>query len=276
MAGGQGEGRLPAEDGRRWRPITVFRDTPDAASLTFKNFEPAARPDIRPRPIPFNQELDYRLRQAFVRLTVDGQSDEFWAHASQTTPRNCSACTGSRTTSCTNSSNGTNARGGSTTRSRARGGRLCLALKHNPSSRFHRPAQQGRRKLDPGSSQASFYASEIDLLPNLTKDELAAAGTSGSPPSFQNLLVTLNAPLDFTDPRSGKSFRMFQTSMSQETYPPQEFGIKLGEPVYVSGLSLNDDPGRGLTYVGCLLIVAGIFAAYFIKLVVLKQNNTTT
>ncbi len=76
--------------------------------------------------------------------------------------------------------------------------------------------------------------------------------------------MTLNAPLDFTDPRSGKSFRMFQSTMS-EAFEPQQFGIKLGEPVYVSGLSLNDDPGRGVTYVGCLMIVAGIFVAYFVR-----------
>ena len=75
---------------------------------------------------------------------------------------------------------------------------------------------------------------------------LPPPGTSGSPPSFQNLLVTLNAPLDFTDPRSGKSFRMFQTSyVRRKPYlAARSFGIKLGEPVYVSGLSLNDDPGR--------------------------------
>ena len=41
----------------------------------------------------------------------------------------------------------------------------------------------------------------------------------------------------------------------------------MGDPVYVSGFSLNNDPGRGLTYVGCLLVVAGIFAAYFIRIV---------
>jgi hypothetical protein len=58
---------------------------------------------------------------------------------------------------------------------------------------------------------------------------------------------------------------VFQASMSP-AYQPQKFGIPLGEPVYVSGLSLNDDPGRGLTYVGCLLVVAGIFAAYFIRI----------
>ena len=128
------------------------------------------------------------------------------------------------------------------------------------------------QKLDPGSpgeARTSEYASEIDLLPNLPESEKSAS--AASPPKYENLRVTLNAPLDFTDPRTGKSFRMFQATMSP-AYQPQAFGIKLGEPVYISGLSLNDDPGRGVTYVGCLLVVAGIFVAYFVRLAPAKRG----
>jgi hypothetical protein len=130
------------------------------------------------------------------------------------------------------------------------------------------------QKLDPGApSQAtkSFYASEIDLVPPPSEGKHSSTGASAAPQKFENLLVTLNAPLDFTDPRSGTSFRMFQASMSQ-SYHPQQFGIKLGEPVYVTGLSLNDDPGRGLTYVGCLMVVAGIFVAYFVRCAAPKRG----
>jgi hypothetical protein len=41
----------------------------------------------------------------------------------------------------------------------------------------------------------------------------------------------------------------------------------------VSGLTLNYDPGRGLTYVGCLLIVAGIFLAYFIRFLPFARSD---
>ncbi len=64
---------------------------------------------------------------------------------------------------------------------------------------------------------------------------------------------------------------MFQSTMNGP-FKPQQLGIKLGEPVYVSGLSLNDDPGRGLTYVGCLLVVAGIFVAYFVRFVTPRRS----
>jgi hypothetical protein len=64
---------------------------------------------------------------------------------------------------------------------------------------------------------------------------------------------------------------MFQSTMNGP-FKPQQLGIQMGDPVYVSGLSLNDDPGRGLTYVGCLLIVAGIFVAYFVRLSPAKRK----
>ena len=49
-------------------------------------------------------------------------------------------------------------------------------------------------------------------------------------------------------------------------YNPEEVGLKLGESAYLSGFTLNYDPGRGLTYIGCLLICAGIVVAYFVRL----------
>ena len=57
---------------------------------------------------------------------------------------------------------------------------------------------------------------------------------------------------------------MFQSSMNGP-FNPEEIGMKVGESAYLSGFRLNYDPGRGVTYVGCLLIVAGIFLAYFVR-----------
>ena len=47
------------------------------------------------------------------------------------------------------------------------------------------------RKLDPGTRQASFYGSEIDLEPSPT---LLANYPGKQPRKYENLLVTLNAP----------------------------------------------------------------------------------
>ena len=127
------------------------------------------------------------------------------------------------------------------------------------------------RKLDPGTRQASFYGSEIDLVPSEAAPQSTPAGSFGKqPPEYDDLLVTLNAPLDFADPAAaGQSYRMFQSTMNGP-YNPEDFGLKLAESAYLSGFTLNYDPGRGLTYLGCLLIVAGIFVAYFVRLVVPK------
>ncbi len=63
---------------------------------------------------------------------------------------------------------------------------------------------------------------------------------------------------------------MFQSTMTGP-YNPEDFELKLGESVYLSGFTLNYDPGRGLTYVGCLLVVAGIFVAYFVRFRVIRR-----
>ena len=45
------------------------------------NSEPSDPPGDDPQPLPFDKDLSdggMRLRQAKVRLTVDGHSDEFW------------------------------------------------------------------------------------------------------------------------------------------------------------------------------------------------------
>ena len=57
---------------------------------------------------------------------------------------------------------------------------------------------------------------------------------------------------------------MFQSGMNGP-FDPERFGGEPGPPVYLSIFTINHDPGRGLTYLGCLLVVAGIFVAYFGK-----------
>jgi hypothetical protein len=230
--------------------ITAFRGTPDETVLKFSDFQPADRPGASARGLPFDKNNDaYRLRQAFVRLTVDGRSDEFWLPCSAYDPLEIRAFAAPKKLfERTVRGNGRHVRVSLVPQSFELGYSIFL--------------NKAWAKLDPGSQNKSFYASDINLVPNLSQSEVPP-GASG-PREYDNLRVTLNAPLDFTDPRSGKSFRMFQSTMNGP-YKPQQLGIKLGEPVYVSGLSLNDDPGRGLTYVGCLLVVAGIFVAYFIR-----------
>ncbi len=115
-----------------------------------------------------------------------------------------------------------------------------------------------RRKLDPGSGMPSHYSSLVDLLDR------------GDPPRplFQNVLITLNAPVDVADPISGRSWRLFQASFNGPWKPGDpEFDQLAGRDphrsqIYLSQLSANYDPGRGAKYFGCLMIVAGMMIVY--------------
>ena len=101
-----------------------------------------------------------------------------------------------------------------------------------------------QRKLDPGADMASHYSSLVDILDRNTPPRKLA----------ENVLITLNAPIDFTDPRSGRTYRLFQSSFSGPWRPGEpEFDHLVGkdrsrDQVYLSRLSVNYDPGRGLKY----------------------------
>ena len=110
---------------------------------------------------------------------------------------------------------------------------------------------QFRRKLDPGTGMPSHYSSRVDFL------------DLGDPPKKlqENVLITLNAPVDFADPRTGRTYRLFQSSFEGPWLPGDpEFDQLAGsdhsrDQLYLSQFSVNYDPGRGLKYAGCLMIV---------------------
>jgi len=243
----------PLKMGRSGGRITAFRDTPDAVVLRFSDFQPADRPGFSARGLDFDSDDVPHLRQARVRLTVDDQSDEFWIPCFSPDPLEKKALSIPRELQ----------------QKTVSGKRRRVELSFAPRSfelGYSIFLNKAWRKLDPGTHKPSFFGSEIDLVPN---EHAIAYGLN--PDDTKNLLVTLNAPLDFADPAMpGRSYRMFQSTMPGP-YNPEDFDRKPGESVYISGFTLNYDPGRGLTYVGCLLIVAGIFVAYFVRLVVPKR-----
>ena len=84
-------------------------------------------------------------------------------------------------------------------------------------------------------------------------------------------MISLNAPADFSDPRTGRSYRLFQEGFDGPWTPEDpKFdklvgGDRTRDHVYLSQLSVNSDPGRSLKYAGSLLVVLGIAAVYFRK-----------
>jgi hypothetical protein len=84
-------------------------------------------------------------------------------------------------------------------------------------------------------------------------------------------LITLNEPMSFTDPRTGRSYRLFQESFAGPWKPGDEqfdqvvpSGSKKDQ-LFVSYLTVNYDPGRGLKYTGSLLIVVGVAIVFYMR-----------
>jgi hypothetical protein len=117
------------------------------------------------------------------------------------------------------------------------------------------------RRLDPGTSQASHFSSVVEFL-----------AKSGSPLVKRPVTITMNAPVDFSDPDTGRSYRLFQESFMGPWLPGDELfeqftkGWKaLPDKLEASVLTVNYDPGRGVKYLGSGLIVIGIFTMFYMR-----------
>jgi len=119
--------------------------------------------------------------------------------------------------------------------------------------------QYFERKLDPGTSQPSHYSSMVDILQEGSGKVLSS-----------DVWITMNAPVDFTDPESSRSYRLFQESFQGPFHPWDDiYGARVSDPVkeelFRSVLTVNYDPGRGIKYAGCLLIVGGIATMFYMR-----------
>lgn len=77
----------------------------------------------------------------------------------------------------------------------------------------------------------------------------------------KNVTISMNAPVDFTDPISGRSFRLFQ-----EGFQP------VGED-YFSTLTVNYDPSRFFKLLGSVLICVGIFTMFYMRAYFFKPQR---
>jgi hypothetical protein len=249
-------GPIDVDEGK----IAAFEGTPDAVTLLVGGFIPAAKPDVVAVGLPLERGKDQRHeRQVRLRLTVDGASEEFWLAGLSRDPLD-------RFTPPADAQRLLAGNG--------RRVRVALVPDVLPLG-FDIRLRKAERKLDPGTKQPSYYASHLDFLPTGQLSQTAETGEkpdhgavhsagNGGKPLWENVPVVLNSPVDFADPASGRSYRLFQTAM-QGPFPPADVQSDAREPVYVSYLTVNYDPGRGLVYAGCLLVVVGIFVRYYGK-----------
>ena len=170
-----------------------------------------------------------------------------------------------------------------------------------------------QRKLEPGTNQPSHYASLVDILvpasladpvgsranqpdsaghaAGLASDDensggVALDGEAVDPEDGERLrvvqrrvLITLNHPINIVDPRTGRTYRLYQESFSGPFKPgdpvyEQIVGGDSGpDELYASTLSVNYDPGRGLKYFGSLLIVCGIIVMYLMRAYMFRPRS---
>ncbi len=87
----------------------------------------------------------------------------------------------------------------------------------------------------------------------------------------RDVWITMNAPIEFSDPHTGKTYRLFQESFDGPWKPGDaEYERHAGPDstradLYLSVLSANYDPGRWVRNVGCLLISLGIGAMFYMR-----------
>lgn len=212
---------------------------------------PAPVPERKVLPEPFDKEMipTGAFRAQLLRLTVDGVSEEFWLVGGPPSIF----------------SGGASPLEQHTVKSPKRSVTIRAPLDEIDIG-FNVRLQDFERKLDPGTSQASHFSSIVDFV--ALPDASEAVRRTTMP---RDVLITMNAPVDFSDPETGKSYRLFQEAFRGPFYPGDriyETNVQEAsdrEHLYLSILTVNYDPGRGVKYLGSMLIVAGIVTMFYMR-----------
>jgi hypothetical protein len=209
-------------------------------------FVPAERPGAKIVSLPFRKgkrPVDV-LRAAQVRLTVDGRSEEFWLLGGPPREEGAPLSRAERHTLGSDSRLVT----------------LTMPL-DKVELGFSVKLNDFEMKLDPGTSQAADYSSYVDFV-NLN---------DASHRYRTNEQITMNAPVDFVDPTTRRSYRLFQESYAGPFVPGDdafEANVADGDDrdhQYSSTLTIHADPGRGVRGTGCFLVVVGIATMFYMR-----------
>lgn len=255
---------MPTDGGE----VEAFKMPIAQLKMRVAQFVPSKRPRKIELPRPFNKQLATAQKRpaAKLRVTVDGESKEFWIAGGSILPY---------------------VRPPQESEREMVAGEDRVVLVTMPAQDMFKDVgfqvrlKKFERKLDPGTSQASHYGSVVDILAREPGSK-----TPGEDPEVlqKDVEISMNAPVDIVDPATGRTLRLFQESFNgpfkpgDPTYRDFADKSKGRELFYVSVLTVNYDPGRGVKYAGCWLIVAGIFTmfymrAYFFKPAAAKQAN---
>lgn len=263
----EGPGPL-ADDGA---VVVAFAGSPQELPLAVERFVPQDRPGQRLVPLPFvaKKSAGEKTRLVRLRMTVDEQTEDFWLEGLSSFQATADAVPERKMVVA------------------GRGRQASIVLRwKSVDLGFSVFLREFHRGLDPGTSMAAKYASTVDFLRRdpqtdpLEDEDLRRQ----PPPQPADILegpveISVNRPKDFVDPWTGRSYRFFQESFNGPWKPGDGvFDALVGanpdrERLFVSILTVNYDPGRGLKYLGSLLVVAGVAVMFFMRAYFFKPRG---
>lgn len=232
--------------------FTIAAETPDEAEVVVEKFVPQDLPGLRivARPVGKTRDTEQRAR---LEVTVDGKTDTFWLRALYQTvvplpPE----------------------------RDQVRfvyGKGRTVKIQWDFDTidlGFGVFLKTFEMRNEPGTRMSSHYSSLVDFV---DMDNVTDVGYSRSPNEFRpyengrDVLISMNQPAVFRG--TGRKYRVYQSSFAGPWHPGDfrfhelydgkifPWETRPRETIYVSTLSVNDDPGRGMKYLGCFLLVFG-------------------
>lgn len=238
----------PLPDGQA---VDAFKMPMAQLQMVVQQHLASAEPSQEVLPLAFNKDVNPRdaERAAKLRMTVDGNAREFWLVGRPFDPFSI--------------------RGSDLNRQVVTGKDRLVSVElqlYTVDVGYTVRLDDFERTLDPGTSTDRTYSSTIDLLDAKTGKVLN-----------NDVLISMNAPIDFTDPYTGRKLRLFQEAFRGPFKP----GDGVYEIIYPDGadgkakamsvLTVNYDPGRGVKYTGCLLIVGGIATMFYMRAYFFKK-----
>ncbi|MEC9001976.1 MAG: hypothetical protein VX644_01280 [Planctomycetota bacterium] len=94
-----------------------------------------------------------------------------------------------------------------------------------------------------------------------------------------DIYITMNAPVEFSNPVTGATYRLFQESFNGPwkpgslEYEQMVLPTSEKEELYLSVLTVNADPGRWIRNLGCLLVVLGIATMFYMRAYFFKPRR---
>ena len=133
-----------------------------------------------------------------------------------------------------------------------------------------------------GSNRQDLQITNLSQPSNLVFDKRRRVLYWNQSASYRHdVYITMNAPVEFSNPVNGQTYRLFQESFSGPWKPgsPEYEQMVLPssekEELYLSVLTVNADPGRWIRNLGCLFVVLGIATMFYMRAYFFKARPKT-